>query len=312
MKRLFMLAQLVVLGIIQNTLTAQCPSLINQRNNGNSAGCEFTIVFSGGCDISDNLATLGLMSLTDYSNGITYNSFSTVSIVCKSGNLEVCAAPDVAGDNNLGVGNLKLEFSNGLVCNYASSNALPLSFASFETLPNINGTTQLIWHTEDEQNIAFYEVQCSKDEFNFQPVLSIFQDAKKGGVYEAMHTPKLNSRFGKVYYRIIGVDNNGNRVYSTVNDVAFRIAETPITISPNPVVKGNLYTLNNIFIDDLKSGNERLVVTNVFGQIIQSVPLQQYVEEVVLDTQNLSAGLYSIRVIRNAEVLQQATCLVID
>ena len=140
------------------------------------------------------------------------------------------------------------------------NNPVPLSLTSFQAYKYSNDI-MLNWSTENEINVARFNIERSVDASNFVSIASV--NAKNGmsNVYNQVDAiSQLNPRpGGYLYYRLKMIDRSGSFRYSPVARIALDKAGD-ISIGPNPFIN-TLYVysaarVNSIALYDI---NGRLV-----------------------------------------------------
>lgn len=139
-----------------------------------------------------------------------------------------------------------------------------------------NAGVELRWTSFTETNTARYDVEASVDGADFKVIGTV--PAKGPSGYSFLDQRPLSS---VVYYRVVGVDNDGGRSYSDINKVAFNLSAA-LTVSPNPAsseVKISGVEAKKVVIYDL-SGRQVLVKEDAN----------------VVNIEGLAAGVYLVQV----------------
>jgi hypothetical protein len=184
-----------------------------------------------------------------------------------------------------------------------TTNTATASFANFSpfvvgelatvlpvTLRGINATIkaagiEINWNVENEISIASYEIERSKNGYDFTGIGSV--NASNRNSYSFTDATVLSGVF---YYRIKIISADRSFKYSYIINVK-QSNDTEINIYPNPVA-------NTIFINGLKK-NVTISLVNTAGQIV----LKQNTTSnlVSLDVSRFKAGVYTIQIVGEDE-----------
>lgn len=142
-----------------------------------------------------------------------------------------------------------------------SNIVLPVSFSYFDVTAINNNSTQLRWRTESEQNTDYFSIQKSDDGQHFSEIAKTAAAGNSSITKEYIFTDNTQTTtFRFAYYRIITVDFDGKKTYSSVKYVALPNGETYVRLqSPNPVRAGNTAQF------DIESDAAQSVFINVVG-----------------------------------------------
>ncbi|MDP5060314.1 MAG: PQQ-dependent sugar dehydrogenase [Maribacter sp.] len=153
----------------------------------------------------------------------------------------------------------------------------------------------LNWTTLADDNIAYYQVERSLDNFNFnvvsdQPSMQSIEGSSYSGYDE-------NPVIGESFYRIAAVTVNGEKTYSQTVDIDFKIFDVNMLVYPNAVKRNEMLTLDILMTD---RQNEKLMISlyTMSGQLITSfnktiVNPQEFYQ---IDTARLESGTYILKV----------------
>ena len=226
-------------------------------------------------------APLGIARIIKYSdriNNMTYNSTYEQGMDTKTAYL--------GGIDQQITAQFNTGFS-GFGFGFIPPSTLPVQLISFTGIEN-NGTVELKWKVEAEDNLAYYMVQRSEDGISFQNIGKIDAVGGNGTLhYDFTDKAPLN---GRSFYRLSMHDRDGSQKISNV--VVITIANTTYyKVSPNPfhdrfqVVFGN------------SSGhmvNARL--TDVSGKtVLQKNGIAVSGSTLEFESRSLPAGIYILR-----------------
>lgn len=168
---------------------------------------------------------------------------------------------------------------------------LPLKLLSFEGKAN-DHTVDLLWETEQELNIDYFEIEKADDGINFIKTGTV--DAKNN--YESLNNylfTDKNPKPGNNYYRLKIIDKNGSFEYSKQINVWFEQKQRNLTLFPNPVGEELSVHFDNT--------HTSIVNFSIFNSIGQKVIYRQLLpsvgrNQIQLDVSGLSSGLYFLEI----------------
>ena len=111
------------------------------------------------------------------------------------------------------------------------------TIANLRAETNNNGIN-LQWRALHGNNIERYQVQKSTLGSNFSSIGAISANRMTPAKYSFHDGSPI---YGKNYYRLVAVENNGNRAYSNIIVANNGVTNTQMRVLPNPVVNGNLH-----------------------------------------------------------------------
>jgi hypothetical protein len=141
---------------------------------------------------------------------------------------------------------------------------LPVTFVQVQAAAQASKIA-VTWQVAGEQNIARYRVQRSADGRNFATVASVV--ANSAAQYGYTDAQPLS---GTNFYRIASIENTGVEKYSSIVKVAIGKYAPAISISPNPVVGGQI----NLQWTNQPAASYTIRLSNSQGQIVFSTTLQ--------------------------------------
>ncbi len=168
---------------------------------------------------------------------------------------------------------------------------LPVQLLSFTG--NLNGRNVILdWHTNDELNVAKYDIERSADARNFLTI----------GMQQANNTANNHYTFvdnnpivSAGYYRLKIVERDGTIRFSKIILIKNALANA-IAITPNPTSDFIKITLPN-------ANGYSIQVLNALGKIM----MEKYVlqTEITLPLNNFNVGVYFIKIKGNGETITQ-------
>lgn len=178
-------------------------------------------------------------------------------------------------------------------------NALPVIMTDF------NGSCQteyvhVFWQTASEMNCSHFDVERSKDGFQWEVLGSIHGNGNSTSIksYDWLdYTSRLDVRQKPVYYRLRQVDFDGNEdLFSPISVFCDEKPETKIELYPNPT-RG----FTTLFVNNEKNKDEsaHLILSDITGKILfqQSINLSKGGIELNLDLTDYQNGVYNITVV---------------
>jgi hypothetical protein len=165
---------------------------------------------------------------------------------------------------------------------------VPLTLLDFSAIATANGIN-LKWQTTKEVNTKSFEIEWGDNGQQFKKV-GVQQAASTNGIhqYSFLHTIAITS---DNYYRLKMIDDDGRFTYSKIIRINASVRQSPIIISPNPVI--NTATLNiqahkdETILFFLRDINGKLVSVKSFNVVKGSNQLRW-------DLQTIPAGNYFI------------------
>lgn len=168
------------------------------------------------------------------------------------------------------------------------SGSLPVNLLSFEVV-KMRSVVQLNWSTANERNSKGFEVERSADGVKWYSIGQTDSKAEGGnsnGIIAYGHTDNAPLA-GRNFYRLKLIDLDGRYDHSPVH--ILNMAANAIMIAPNPANE-------NVILSGL-NGDERVIVYDMAGREMFTAKATGTILGIGLG--DLSAGVYSIRIIRN-------------
>ena len=188
---------------------------------------------------------------------------------------------------------LNFDDNNGTNYGYSIS-VVPVKFTSFTSAKSKDGIL-LYWAIESNDNINTYDVQSANDGVNFKSI-AIVNGTVGVNKYSYSHAQKQSNN---LFYRIIAIEKDGNKVNSKIIRVANSDNENTLNVYPNPAT-----TFINIELPKIQAGIYNVTIVNVFGQILQTKSYTNISNTPVLTlpiNSNFSKGLYYVTVNNKCE-----------
>jgi hypothetical protein len=184
---------------------------------------------------------------------------------------------------------------------------LPVNITSFALTCDKEVT--LNWATASEENTDKYIVEKSKDLVHWRKVNTI--DASGNSNYHIDYSIQDRHPFrGKVYYRLLQIDLNGNEnMYGPISTDCGEFENT-VNLYPNPST-GNF--IIEFLVPESLSGWE-IQMMNVDGKIVfsKTVNLFEGKNQLFFDEQNIERGVYLLTPVSVGENYFEPVKVIID
>src|SRR5436190_3386804 len=268
----------------------QCPDV-----NGVPATGTVTLSFDGTIDESLIPLIVSVASADDPNTPLAGISFGEGTLN-NNGTVTYCYYVGPANTNNLGghhatfIFNIRYDI-NGTLVPCGSQSPLPVSFKAFSASRS-NSAVFIKWTTASETNNLGFEIQRLIGAGNWQTVS--FVTTKAGNGYSptelAYSFTDQNATKGVTQYRIKQVDIDQRARFSEIRAVRGLGQMAKTIVYPNPSVSGS--KVNVIF--DEKDGMRDVSLIDMSGRVIRQ---WKGFTNNNLQIENLTAGLYNLRVI---------------
>ena len=172
---------------------------------------------------------------------------------------------------------------------------LPIELNSFQAEKLNQRSTLCRWTTKEEKNIAFFEIERSRDGIEFISIQTHF--ASNNNLSTNYQIRDLSPFSGINYYRLKTVSNDGDIHYSAIRSVVFE-NNPGAMIYPNP--------FDDLIHVELESAHETdisIEIYNALGQIVFSRPysLSFGINAINIEVSHLASGTYHIKVINGID-----------
>jgi hypothetical protein len=180
----------------------------------------------------------------------------------------------------------------------ADPSALPVTWLSVSA--QTQGEDVVVkWSTASEKNNAGFTVETSTDNQNWAFVANVGGAGNSSTVnnYTIIHNNAFNN-VSTVYYRVKQTDKSGEFAYSDVVSASLNNkAIVEINVYPNPT-KGNV-TISNLTLNNTVTAE----VYDIYGKKVLTTEFYAGSTDNTLATEAIEAGVYTIRLIENGEVI---------
>lgn len=174
-----------------------------------------------------------------------------------------------------------------------TSGVLPLRFISFTAKLCSDNNVCINWQTENEINVATFEILRSADGINFTAIGKVQAKNQPANNYNSEDNLLNSPNQSKWYYRIKQNDKDGKYTTSNVQKVELENTKTS-TIYPNPVNEvlhiTNIASISSVQITDIRGSKIKSWTSN-----FSSLPVN-----------DIAAGIYMVKItLKNGKIVQQ-------
>ena len=159
---------------------------------------------------------------------------------------------------------------------------LPLHWLNVNACMSNAGSASINWEVE-EQGVAGYSIEKSTDGAVFSTIGRVEALGNGRHAYSFTETEKLT---GTAYFRIKQVDQNGTATYSRI--LSLHTGSSPMSLYPNPTKDLVTVSISNASL------NQHAVVTNCYGQVLQTIKIEG--SPVTVNLASYPSGMYFIKV----------------
>ena len=279
-----------------------CPDL----NEGSATGI-ITLSFDGPID---PLSIPTIVNVTDITDPLNQQLLTDINfgpgILLDNGDVKYCYYAGPNRHNNLQGHNEVFRFLisyGGTPC--GEQGALPVSFAAFTATRN-NNVVALKWTTAMESNNLGFEIQRLNGNGSWQTLSFVATQAAHGNsATDLIYTySDFNQTKGISQYRIKQVDIDKRSKYSEIRAVRGDGQKGKTIVYPNPTNDGKV----NIIFEDVNAIRD-VSVSDISGRVITQLK-GITANNIMVD--NLTAGLYTVRIINNQTSEQEVQKFVVN
>ncbi|ASS50485.1 MAG: hypothetical protein A3D31_13035 [Candidatus Fluviicola riflensis] len=173
------------------------------------------------------------------------------------------------------------------------TNPLPVELLSFTATAN-DGTVDLNWTTETENNNDYFTIEKSRDAINFEEV-GIVNAGENNHLLQNYTLSDLHPWNGISYYRLKQTDNDGSFVYLGIEAVNMDVPiDCAFSIYPNPLSTNQIH----FYFNDLPKQEIILSIMDLSGKITYATTIyaDNNGEYLAYLPDELTAGVYSVLV----------------
>ena len=171
---------------------------------------------------------------------------------------------------------------------------LPIELIAFDATV-ADGEVVLDWVTAQEINNEYFTIERSRDGHHFEVLGYIDGAGNSSEVIRYRYVDK-NPREGRSYYRLKQTDFNGEFAYSGLRAVEIQTALDKFQISPNPVQRGELLSIN-YSVNTPQTTGFYIYSPQGHKVIEKTVLLPPNESTFEIETENLSNGLYLLQLL---------------
>ncbi|MDX1954677.1 MAG: T9SS type A sorting domain-containing protein, partial [Chitinophagaceae bacterium] len=208
--------------------------------------------------------------------------------------------PNGATRGSGGVTTIK-SFADVNACNEVGF-ILPLNLVSFEATKN-GQQVNLQWNTDNERNMAGFEIQRSYDGVEFSSIGTQASAPNANGIGRYYFTDsKADTRSNRIYYRIKMNEQNGSAQYSPVKMVQnTTVSGMSISVYPNPVNDQISVTRPA----NWQQSSLQYDLFNTSGHVVKTFRRSEGGMTDQLQVGELSKGVYILRISNGTETQSQ-------
>ncbi len=256
-----------------------------------------------GTTITMHPANNSSIKAVTYTTGAAFNNTNVMCAYARYGNGKIVAfgdsspCDDGTGDTNDGLfngyftdaaGNHQRLLMNATIWLATGNIIIPVSFIDFNGVAVNDHTNQLNWKVnESNSRSGNYVIERSNNGKDFYTIATIAANQfSPTATYNYIDNTAATT---DCFYRIVSVEANGGKIYSTVIRIANAKFKT-ISIYPNPVGK-ELHVQYNVI-----QNNGQLKIVDIFGRNIFSQSLVKGSTQTMVNIHNLPVGIYSVQI----------------
>jgi hypothetical protein len=192
----------------------------------------------------------------------------------------------LGGSNRTVTATFNTGFS-GFGFGHITTGTLPVHIISFTAKEN-NKTVDLLWKTENEENLAYYKVMRSHDGRNYEMIGTVAARGNTGSIEEY----RLNDPqpfIGKNFYQLVSYDRDQTFKKSQIVQMDIR-SGVIYTVAPNPFTDKIIIGQTNVLQQPMQ-----IKLTDLYGRIIMEKQIKSAGESSVINIPTVSAGIYLLK-----------------
>ena len=191
-----------------------------------------------------------------------------------------------------------VDFTDGQYYTLGSTeiDALPITLIAFDTRTTTDDKVEVSWATAEEINNSFFTIERSRDAVNFETVGFTEGAGNSSAIidYTFIDEKPLD---GVSYYRLKQTDFNGEFDYSEVSRVSLNLEQSSVhQVVPNPVEQGQTFTIEYP-VSEAQDVNISMTDASGVSTLNTTFNVKPENGKIEVSTQNISKGLYFIRII---------------
>ncbi len=173
---------------------------------------------------------------------------------------------------------------------FITAQVLPVTYTSVSAY-RLQKDIIVKWKTENEINMSSYDVETSTDGVHFTTVTNIIAHTQPGIPYSGTNS---NPGPGVHFYRIKGIGNDGNKIYSSIVKVAPIDNET----SEIKVYDSRSSSSLTLILAGLIKGNYNVTLYDMTGRLLQNYPVIYTggTDLYNIPSRNYPAGAYQVKI----------------
>ena len=184
------------------------------------------------------------------------------------------------------------EYAAAIWGNACLQGVIPVTFTDVNAKTNKDGVL-VNWNIANEININYYEVERSNDGASFYTVGNV----PASNIANYNFIDKSIQKNGVVFYRIKALGFDGKINLSKIVSVKIYSANG-VLVYPNPAT-----STVNIKFSKITFAKSNMQITDITGKLIKQQTVNANENNIVINTSNLAAGKYFIKIINGTEVI---------
>ncbi|UEG50209.1 T9SS type A sorting domain-containing protein [Ferruginibacter lapsinanis] len=177
----------------------------------------------------------------------------------------------------------------------------PVKFTTFSASRKDNNASLLWQITNEDVNVASYEVERSDNGVSFTKVATVApkNNGSTSNSYNILDNLSTVKNAGIVYYRIKQIDKDGRLTYSDIRSVRISASGIAIGVYPNPVKN-----TANLTLDLTEDAPVTINVTDITGKEVKRLSMNALkgLNVKSVDMSSFASGSYLIKVQAGADV----------
>jgi hypothetical protein len=176
---------------------------------------------------------------------------------------------------------------------FVNVNPLPLTISSYQLVVSNEKQVLNKWVSLNEINVSHFNVQRSVNTKDFITIGKVSANNKSYNEYNFIDdVGNLELGIKNLYYRVVSVDNDGRKNYSSIQSLNIQHSTSNIILYPNPA--------KDVVTIECKGAKE-LQIVDYWGRIIYRLTVGS--QPLTVNTKQLPKGLYVVKVvISNGEI----------
>lgn len=166
----------------------------------------------------------------------------------------------------------------------------PLTIISYQLRLTNDKSVSNEWQTANELNVSYYNIERSVNGKDFITIGKVKANNKSNNEYSFVDELKTNTQYpNTIYYRIVGVDYDVRKTYSSVKSISTNSKPNTVNIFPNPAK-------NVIYIESKEAIKEIRVIDYLGKEVASFYAMTSNTNKLIINTHQFAKGLYVVQV----------------